>query len=383
MIYLLKRHLTYLKNIESKKLVVFVIGTRPEAIKMAPLIIAFKSNKDIRIKVILTGQHKEMVVQVLKLFNIKSDFDLNLMKINQSLTYINCKVLEELERIFSEIKPNLVLVQGDTTTSFAGGLAAFYQKIPVGHIEAGLRSDDLYDPYPEELNRRLISQISEIHFAPTTRAKENLIKDGITKNIFITGNTAIDALLLISKNIKPPQKIDINWSKNKVILLTVHRRENRGEKLIDITKGITKILEMNNDALFIIPMHRNQEIRKILKSQLGSNRRVLLTEPLDYDEMIFLMKKCMLILTDSGGLQEEAPSFGKPVLVLRDTTERQESIEAGTSLLIGSDSDKIATIANDLLNNHKRYEKMSEINNPYGDGKASMKILDICTNWLK
>ena len=364
------------------KRITIILGTRPEAIKFSPLILALKKNKAFQIRVILTGQHKEMVSQVLKLFDINFDNDLNLMMPKQTLNYITCETVKGLNEEFIRFPTDMVLVQGDTNTAFGAALAAFYSGIPVGHLEAGLRTNDLENPFPEEGNRRLISQIATLHFAPTKLAADNLRQYGIQKNIFITGNTVIDALFFIVKKCKSLELDNINWDLQKVLLVTVHRRENWGKKLVEICKGLIKILERNPEVALILPMHKNQLVREPIKQLIGFHERVILVEPLAYDELVFALKNCTLVLTDSGGLQEEAPSFGKPVLVLRTSTERQEAISAGTAKLIGTDSENIFNETNALLNDISLYNSMTKKINPYGDGCSSEKIIDICLDFL-
>ncbi len=367
---------------ESKPKVTIVLGTRPEAIKLCPVILAFKACNQIKTKVVLTGQHREMVYQVMNLFGIHSDLDLNLMSQCQTLTHITCASLEGLGKEFSEDKPNLVLVQGDTTTAFAAALAAFYQKIPVGHVEAGLRTDNLFDPFPEEGNRRLISQIASLHFAPTIKSFETLQSSNISGKIEMTGNTVIDALLLMSNRLPDSQDERVDGSNYKIILTTVHRRENWGSRIENVAKGILLLLETNKEIAFLLPMHPNPIVRKPLKELLGNNPRIELTEPLDYDQLVSAMKRSYLILTDSGGLQEEAPSLGKPVLVLRETTERPEAVEAGTAKLIGTQSKNIYNEVNFLLHNDQAYSAMAKSVNPFGDGYSSDRIIGICKTFL-
>ena len=363
-------------------LITIVMGTRPEAIKLAPVILALKDSNKVQIRVILTGQHKEMIAQVMIFFGLKEDIDLNLMEPNQTLTHITCKVLNGLEEEFSYHRPDLLLVQGDTSTAFSAALSAFYKKIPVAHIEAGLRTNNLYKPFPEEANRRLISQISSLHFAPTEISYKNLIQSGVNGEVFLTGNTIIDSLKITEKKIQRPYKYDINWEVDKVILTTIHRRENWGDSIIEISKAIIKIIEMNKNIIFILPMHKNKRIREPLIRLLGNNSRVKLIEPLSYKALISMMKYCYLILTDSGGIQEEAPTFGKPVLVLRETTERVEAIQAGSAKLVGTNKKLIIDEVNNLLKNNNDYKTMSEIKNPFGDGFSSKRILDACINFL-
>ncbi|KFF41886.1 MAG: UDP-N-Acetylglucosamine 2-epimerase [Candidatus Atelocyanobacterium thalassa isolate SIO64986] len=363
--------------------VCITLGTRPEAIKLAPLIKKFQSSKMLNTYVILTGQHQEMVRQVMKLFNIEANEDLKIMQPDQSLTDITCRSLKGLEEIFIKIKPQCVIVQGDTTTSFAASLAAFYQKIPIGHVEAGLRTDNIYSPYPEEANRRLISQLAQLHFAPTYLALENLKHSNVTGKIYLTGNTVVDALLEVSRQFPDCNVNGLDWNQYDVLLATVHRRENWGTPLENILKSFCLILEKFPNVALLIPMHCNPIIRKPIQDTLGKHPRVFLTEPLDYTELIGAIQKCYLILTDSGGLQEEVPSLGKPLLVLRETTERPEAVEAGTSTLVGTDPYKIFMKVNELLTNKPLYSKMTNIVNPFGDGQSSSKILGIVESFLK
>ena len=366
----------------SKSSIAIVIGTRPEAIKLAPLIKEFKSCKKFLTKVILTGQHKEMVDQVLNIFEIKDDINLSLMRKSQSLTYITCSALEGLENVFRNIKPKLVIVQGDTSTAFSAALAAFYLKIPVGHVEAGLRSNDIYDPYPEEINRRLISQITSLHFAPTKKAYQNLINSNVSGKIFITGNTVIDALLLTAKKTNKTILENIDCDKNRIIFSTIHRRENWGKNIEKIGKILKDILEKYSDTVLLLPMHRNRAIREPLQKILTNHPRAFLVEPLNYVDCVSALKFCYILVTDSGGLQEEAPSLGKPVLVLRKTTERPEAIESGNSVLVGVDKKRILNEVDKLLTDRNYYQKMARAINPFGDGKASKRILKECINFL-
>ena len=363
-------------------LVTFVLGTRPEAIKLAPVINTFKSCNLLDIRVILTGQHIEMVSQVMNIFDLKADININLMNPNQTLTHITNKTLKGLKTEFSNFMPDLVLVQGDTSTAFAAALASFYEKIPVGHIEAGLRTNNIFDPYPEEANRRLISQIASIHFAPTEGSKNNLINSDITGQIYVTGNTVIDSLLSISPK-APKLVLNGDSLENKrLILVTVHRRENRGAILDEIIKGILLILSAHEDIVVLLPMHPNPEVREPIKKALGDHSRVFLNEPLNYIKLVSALNKCYFLLTDSGGLQEEAPALGKPVLILRKTTERPEAIESGTAKLIGTNSMNIFKEADKLLSNSTFYQSMAKANNPFGDGKASKRILSSCKKIL-
>jgi UDP-N-acetylglucosamine 2-epimerase (non-hydrolysing) len=359
-----------------------ILGTRPEAIKLAPVIQVFQRSPSFETQVILTGQHREMVEQVMQLFDLKADRDLEIMLPKQSLSDITCRSLRGLEALFQNILPNLVLVQGDTTTAFAAALAAFYQKIPVGHVEAGLRTDNLFDPYPEEANRRLISQISQLHFAPTKLAVENLQRSGVLGEIHQTGNTVIDALLSVAKR-QPECNINgLEWGKYRVLLATVHRRENWGEPLQDIAQGFLQILEKFSNTALLLPLHRNPIVREPLQALLGNHPRIFLTDPLDYAELVGAIGRSHLLLTDSGGLQEEAPSLGKPVLVLRKTTERPEAVAAGTAKLVGTEPEQIVAAAAELLSNPDAYQVMATAINPFGDGRAAERIYQIVENYL-
>ncbi len=353
----------------------FTLGTRPEAIKLAPVIRTFKASSKFTTQVVLTGQHREMVAQVMDIFGLTADRDLDIMQHQQTLTDITQRSLQGLERLFQEIEPQLVIVQGDTTTAFAAALAAFYQQIPIGHVEAGLRTDNLFNPYPEEANRRLISQIAQLHFAPTYLAVENLQKSGVTGEIYQTGNTVIDALLTVA-NSQPVCDIPgLDWTKYRTILSTVHRRENWGEPLQSIAAGMLQILEKFPDTALLLPLHRNPIVRAPLTQILGNHPRVFLTEPLDYSQLVGAIQRSHLILSDSGGIQEEAPSLGKPVLVLRDTTERPEAVTGGTAKLVGTDAASITAAASELLSNPQAYQAMATAINPFGNGTASAQIL--------
>lgn len=364
-----------------KEQVCIILGTRPEAIKLAPVVQVFQRSPIFDTQVILTGQHREMVEQVMQLFDLKPDQNLEIMQPKQSLTDITCRSLRGLEVLFQH-KPGLVLVQGDTTTAFAAALAAFYQKIPVGHVEAGLRTDDLFNPYPEEANRRLISQLSHLHFAPTTLAVENLQRSGVVGEIHHTGNTVIDALLSVAQRQPPCQINGLDWEKYRVLLATVHRRENWGEPLHGIAQGFLQILNKFPDTALLLPLHRNPTVREPLQAILGDHPRVFLTEPLDYAQLVGAIQRSYLLLTDSGGLQEEAPSLGKPVLVLRETTERPEAIASGTAKLVGTEPEQIVAAATQLLSNPTAYEAMATAINPFGDGHAAERIFQIVENFL-
>jgi UDP-N-acetylglucosamine 2-epimerase (non-hydrolysing) len=363
--------------------IALVVGTRPEAIKMAPVIQAFARSDKFQPQVILTGQHREMVDQVMNFFQLKADRDLAIMQPKQTLTDITCLGLRGLEALFEELQPRMVLVQGDTTTAFAAALAAFYKQIPVGHVEAGLRTSDIYNPFPEEANRRLISQIAHLHFAPTSLSVENVQKSGVVGEIHQTGNTVIDALLAVAASNPPCDVPGLDWSKHRVILSTVHRRENWGEPLREIAHGFRKILDHHTDTALLLPMHRNPTVREPLQEILGEHPRVFLIEPLDYTGLIGAMQRCYLLMTDSGGIQEEAPSLGKPVLVLRDTTERPEAMMAGTAKLIGTQAERMFEEATTLLTDTAAYGKMANAASPFGDGKASDRIVDLVANYLK
>ena len=364
--------------------ILLVFGTRPEAIKMAPLYHTLSSSNKFDTKVCVTGQHRDMLDQVLNLFKITPDFDLNIMKAGQDLTDVTVKILEGLKHLFDEYNPDLVLVHGDTSTTFATTLACYFKKIKVGHIEAGLRTNDIYAPWPEEGNRRLTGAICNYHFSPTETARNNLIKENInSKRIYITGNTVIDALYRVIDIIKHDKDLNnqlvekfnyIDFNK-KIILITGHRRENFGHGFENICQAIKELAEDYPDVQFIYPMHLNPNVREPVQKYLSDKENIFLIEPLDYLPFVYLMSKSYLILTDSGGIQEEAPSLGKPVLVMRDTTERPEAVEAGTVKLVGTDIDIIKKEVSILLNNVSIYKQMSGLHNPYGDGKACERIV--------
>lgn len=362
--------------------VCITVGTRPEAIKMAPVIQAFKRSTQFETQVVLTGQHREMVDQVMRLFDIKADYDLAIMQPKQSLTDITCNALRGLEELFQTLKPAIVLVQGDTTTALAAAMAAFYQKIPVGHVEAGLRTEDIFNPFPEEANRRLVSQVSQLHFAPTSLSVDNLKRSGVLGEIHQTGNTVIDALLQVADRNPTCNIPGLDWSKSRVILATVHRRENWGSPLTDIANGFLKVLDAYPDTALLLPLHRNPTVREPLTALLGAHPRVFLCEPLDYAELVGAMKRSYLLLTDSGGIQEEAPSLGKPALVLRENTERPEAMMAGTAKLIGTDSDRILAEAGKLLSDAAAYQEMACAISPFGDGQASNRIVKLVAEYL-
>lgn len=356
--------------------VLTIFGTRPEAIKMAPLIKELKSRKEIECIVCVTAQHREMLDQVLNIFEIVPDYDLNIMQDKQTLSYITCRALEGLEEIIKKEKPNIVLVHGDTTTTLAGSLAAYYCQTDIGHVEAGLRTWDKYFPYPEEMNRQLADVLTDMHFAPTEKSKQNLLREGKNESsIYVTGNTAIDALnTTVTDNYKNEL---FDWIGNdRLILLTAHRRENLGDIMRCMFKAIKRIVDETPDVKVIYPVHLNPKVKEVADEILGNDEKIKLINPLDVIDFHNFMNKAYIILTDSGGIQEEAPSLGKPVLVLRDTTERPEGIEAGTLKLAGTDEETIYKLTKELLNNEDIYNKMSKASNPYGDGKASIRIAD-------
>jgi len=366
--------------------VITIFGTRPEAIKMAPLVKELEKNDMVESKVCVTAQHRQMLDQVLNLFHIIPDFDLNIMKSKQSLTGITNRVLEGLEEVFLEEKPDLVLVHGDTTTTFAGALAAFYHKIKVGHVEAGLRTFDKYFPFPEEMNRKLTGAVADMHFAPTAGSKNNLLREGINENdIYVTGNTVIDAMnYTVSEDyiFETEELNKIDYVNKKVIMVTAHRRENWGKGIENICNALKTIVEENKDVELVYLVHLNPVVKDVVYKILGDVQRVHLLTPLDTKETHNLMDKCYMVMTDSGGLQEEAPHLGKPVLVLRDVTERPEAVDAGTVKLVGTDKDIIIESANSLINDTDNYIKMSKSINPYGDGKASKRIVGAIINYF-
>lgn len=356
--------------------VISVFGTRPEAIKMAPLVKKLSQEPDILSKVVVTAQHREMLDQVLELFEIKPDYDLDIMKQRQTLTGVTVRVLSGLEEIIQAEKPHMVLVHGDTTTTFSSALAAFYQQAAVGHVEAGLRTFNKYSPYPEEMNRRLTGAIADLHFAPTQTSMDNLLKENIPREkIIVTGNTVIDALLETASREYPLEELlpGVDWSK-RILLLTAHRRENWGEPLENIFTAVKELIRDFPDTELIFPVHKNPRVSQLANKVLANTHRIHLIEPLDYLPFVALMNKSYLVLTDSGGMQEEAPSLGKPVLVLRETTERPEAVKAGTVKMVGTARDRIYKEGSELLENQLAYREMAHAVNPYGDGKASGRI---------
>ncbi|MBU1924737.1 MAG: UDP-N-acetylglucosamine 2-epimerase (non-hydrolyzing) [Candidatus Omnitrophica bacterium] len=371
-----------------RKKILVVFGTRPDAIKMASVIKQLNLCPDFKTQVCITAQHRQMLDQVLRIFNIKPDYDLDIMRKNQDLFVVTAKSLLQLKKVMLKSKPNLVLVQGDTTTTFAAALAAFYFKIPIGHVEAGLRTYDKYSPYPEEINRRLVTEISDFNFVPTTWAKNNLLKEGISKNkIFITGNTVVDALHDIVRVIKSPdkkiefgKKLDFLKKKDKrIILITGHRRESFGEGFRNICLAIRELATAFPECNFVYPVHLNPNVQTPVRRILSRKQlpNVYLIEPLDYILFVYLMQKAYLILTDSGGIQEEAGTFGKPILVMRNITERPEGVKAGMAKLVGVNKEKIFRACKQLLTDKDVYDKMVKRKNPYGDGKAAKRIIGI------
>ena len=371
-----------------KQKILLVFGTRPEAIKMAPLVKELEKDSHFNIKVCVTAQHREMLDQVLDIFDIIPDYDLNIMKQGQNLYNITSDILLNMRVIFDDFKPDIVLVHGDTTTTFATSLSAFYNQIKIGHIEAGLRTGDIYSPWPEEANRQITGVLANYHFAPTITSKNNLLKENKQEDsIVITGNTVIDALFLALDKIRLDTKLEKQIlyklenfkykfrDNRRVILVTGHRRENHGDGFINISKALKELALNNSDIDIVYPVHLNPNVQKPVRDILSNIENIYLIEPLEYQEFIYLMNKSYFIITDSGGVQEEAPSLGKPVLVMRDTTERPEALDAGTVKLVGTNRLKILQEAQNLLDNKIEYNRMSKSHNPYGDGKACIKII--------
>lgn len=370
---------------EIRKKILIVFGTRPEAIKMAPVVKELLSSQKLEVKVCVTAQHREMLDQVLSLFNIKPDYDLDIMKKGQDLFDVTIRILEDLKKVILDYKPDLILVHGDTTTSFTAALAGFYSGTVIAHVEAGLRTYNLQAPWPEEANRQLTGRLTKYHFAPTDKAKQNLEHEHIeSKNILVTGNTVIDALLLVQEQIESVagdnarsllKESGYSIRKDKqVILVTGHRRENFGEGFLNICAAIKKIAVNNPDMDIVYPVHLNPNVQEPVMKLLKGHKNIYLIEPLDYLPFVYLMMNSYLVITDSGGIQEEAPALGKPVLVMRETTERPEAVDAGTVVLVGTDSEKIYRGVDELIHNKDLYQKMSLSHNPYGDGKASSRI---------
>lgn len=356
-----------------------IFGTRPEAIKMAPIVTAFQQSPDFECIVTVTGQHREMLDQVNELFGIVPDHDLNILQQRQSLSAIMTRTIDGLDKLFSEKKPDAVIVQGDTTTSTAGAIAAFYHGIPVVHVEAGLRSGDLFSPFPEEANRKITSQISSLHLAPTSVSKANLLAEGIAEaDIVVTGNSVIDALLTtVDKHIpfSDPQLEDLAASGRKILLVTTHRRENQGDAMRGVGRALARIAEAEPDLVIVLPAHKNPVVREAVLPALEGRNNVVVTEPLAYGEFTRLLSLAHIVLTDSGGVQEEAPSLGKPVLVMRDNTERPEAVDAGTVSLIGTDEETIVKEVDRLLNQQDAFDAMANAVNPYGDGLAASRTI--------
>ena len=378
-----------------KPKILIILGTRPEAIKLAPVFLKLNNDDFFETKVCSTSQHRQMLEQALGIFDIQPSYDLNIMKQGQNLFDVTENTLSKIKDVLKAFCPDIALVQGDTTTAFASSLACFYQKIKVGHVEAGLRTNNLLSPWPEELNRQMISRLSSWHFAPTEHNRNNLLKEGIDfDKITVTGNTSIDALLMISgkiestinkKNIIIKNLLECNIPQqvlnSRYILITAHRRENFGQGITNICSALKCLAENNPDINFIYPVHLNPNVKIPVEKFLVPSKNIYLTKPLDYETFVYLMTKAYLVLTDSGGLQEEAPAFGKPVLVLRDNTERVESVEAGTAILVGTDCKKIIEETQLLIDNNKAYQSMVSGKNPYGDGNASAKILRVLKNY--
>ena len=353
-----------------------IFGTRPEAIKMAPLIKAIENDERFESIVTVTAQHRQMLDQVMDIFDLKADYDLNIMKDGQTLTDITSRVIKELDSVLVEAKPDIILVHGDTTTTFAASIAGFYHQIKIGHVEAGLRTWNKYSPFPEEMNRQLTDTLADIYFAPTVMSKSNLLKEGRPEeSIFITGNTVIDAMEYTIKQNYSNELLD-NLAGKRIILVTMHRRENLGQPMTNVFKAINRLVEKFEDVHIVFPMHKNPKVRKNAEETISDSEQVHLIEPLDVIDFQNFSNNSYMILSDSGGVQEEAPSLGVPVLVLRDTTERPEGIEAGTLKLVGTEEDKVFEEATLLLSDKEEYEKMSQASNPYGDGNASERILD-------
>ena len=378
-----------------KKKILFVFGTRPEAIKMAPVVKLFRQSNDFESIVCTTGQHREMLDQTMRIFEIESDHELNVMKKNQTLSQLTVNLLSELDIVLEEIKPDLLFVQGDTTTSLVGGLAAYYNKIPIAHIEAGLRTGNKYKPFPEEKNRHMLSVLSDLHFSPTDLSRNNLIREGVDEGkIWVTGNTVIDAMQMILSSQESDleeekqlssflnREIGIDFtsppeSAPKIILVTGHRRENFGEGIRSVCEGLLKIAKQRPDVLIVYPVHLNPKVQVPVKELIGGVDNIKLISPIDYEKFLFLLKKSYIVLTDSGGIQEEAPSLGKPVLVTREVTERPEGVEAGTVKLVGTDKKILIQEINKLFDDPSYYKSFSKVSNPYGDGNAASRIIEV------
>jgi UDP-N-acetylglucosamine 2-epimerase (non-hydrolysing) len=368
------------------KKILFVFGTRPEAIKMAPLIHAFQQRGTFRVEICLTGQHREMLEQVLSFFSIKADYDLQLMQPGQDLSSLTARAIMGLHSVMQQAHPDFVLVQGDTTSAYVGALVSFYHQIPVGHVEAGLRSGQKYSPFPEELNRKMAGIIADFHFAPTSQAAQNLRLENITENVFVTGNTVIDALQWGLQKVRTEPVWGEPFSSllgdQRLVLITGHRRESFGNGFEQICQAIARLSNAFPDVKWVYPVHLNPEVQRPVNTILSNLPNVHLIKPVDYPEMIWLIDRCELVLTDSGGIQEEAPSLGKPVLVMRSVTERMEGVHAGTARLVGSDSEIIFKETYRLLNDKQAYDEMARAVNPYGDGQSAIRIMEIIEHHL-
>ena len=364
-----------------------IFGTRPEAIKMAPVVKELEKHEEIESIVCVTAQHREMLDQVLDLFQIKPDYDLNIMKAGQTLGEITSRVLLGLEEVIKEVQPHMVLVHGDTTTTFAGALASFYQQVKVGHVEAGLRSGNIYSPYPEEANRMLTGRLTHLHFAPTQGNKKNLLAEGIKEeNIIMTGNTVIDALMQVIKedyHFENELLNQLDYKNKKIILMTAHRRENLGEPMVNIFSAIREVADKNENIDIVFPIHLNPQVRNLAAEILGNAKNIHMIEPLDYEPFANLQGRAYMLLTDSGGIQEEAPALGKPVLVLRTETERPEAVEAGTVKIAGVEKNRIVTLMEELIHNKEVYEQMANAVNPYGDGTAAKRTVAAILGYFK
>ena len=357
--------------------IVCVIGTRPEALKMIPVIESLQKHKRFAVKTVITSQHRELLTQILKSADIKIDTDFDVMSPNQSLNTLSANLLIHFEKYFAENSCDLVIAQGDTTTTLMSALSAFYKKIPFAHIEAGLRTSTIHNPFPEELNRRVVSLISRLHFCPTQLTANNLASSGITQHVYMTGNTIIDTLYQFVKKVKNPAK-----NGKKIILVTCHRRENFGKPLFNICQALNMLAARNPNIEIVLPIHPNPNVKTVILKELANIKNIILCEPLEYIELITLLKNCYFVLTDSGGLQEEAPALHKPLLVLREETERPEGVACGAALLVGTDKDTIVSQAEKLLHDNTHYQKMSEAGSPYGDGKSAIRIAKIITEFL-
>ena len=372
--------------VKKQKKILIVFGTRPDAIKMCPVVLGLKRHKLFETGVCVSGQHREMLDEVLKFFGVKPEYDIGVMTPDQDLFGITARVMQGMKKVLTDFRPDCMLVHGDTTTALAASLSAYYMKIKIGHVEAGLRTGNKYSPFPEEMNRKIVGTLSDFHFAPTEKAQNSLLKEGVKSgNIIVTGNTAIDALYIALRNLKARRfKPDINLIPGKrLILVTAHRRESFGRGIRNICMALRELATKNKDVYIVYPVHPNPNVRESVNKYLAGVDNILLTAPLDYRTFVYLMDKSFLILTDSGGIQEEAPSLGKPVLVLRELTERPEAVEAGMVRLVGTDRTKIVAETQQLLDSKEEYMLMSKKINPYGDGKASERIADFLFNFYK